>query len=290
LTSIAENSIVGKIFFVQHPYPKVARMNLNLNDKHVLITGGSKGIGLACAQAFLAEGARVSINSRDAANLNAALEVLKQGGVGADRISTVQGDLCDAAAALKVVEAAEKALGPIDVLVTSAGAAKRTPPDDLTPDAWRAAMDAKYFSYINIIDPVIKRMGARKTGTIVNVIGAGGKVASSIHLPGGAANAALMLATAGLANAYGGKGVRVNAVNPGATLTDRLKEGFKAEKRLSGIEADEAMKRAVSKTALGRLAEPSEIANVVLFLASDQASYVSGVIIGMDGVGTPMVV
>jgi NAD(P)-dependent dehydrogenase (short-subunit alcohol dehydrogenase family) len=290
LTSIAENSIVGKIFVVQHPYSKAARMNLNLNDKHVLITGGSKGIGLACAQAFLAEGARVSINSRDAANLNAALEVLKQGGVGADRISTVQGDLCDAAAALKVVEAAEKALGPIDVLVTSAGAAKRTPPDDLTPDAWRAAMDAKYFSYINIIDPVIKRMGARKTGTIVNVIGAGGKVASSIHLPGGAANAALMLATAGLANAYGGKGVRVNAVNPGATLTDRLKEGFKAEKRLSGIEADEAMKRAVSKTALGRLAEPSEIANVVLFLASDQASYVSGVIIGMDGVGTPMVV
>lgn len=265
-------------------------MNLNLKDKHVLITGGSKGIGLACAQAFLSEGSRVSINSRDAANLQAALAILVQGGVSADRISTVQGDLCNAADALKVADAAEKAFGPIDVLVTSAGAAKRTPPDDLTPDAWRAAMDAKYFSYINIIDPVIKRMGARNTGTIVNVIGAGGKVASAIHLPGGAANAALMLATAGLANAYGGKGVRVNAVNPGATLTDRLKEGFKAEKRLSGIEAEEAMKRAVSKTALGRLAEPSEIANVVLFLASDQASYVSGVIIGMDGIGTPMVV
>jgi NAD(P)-dependent dehydrogenase (short-subunit alcohol dehydrogenase family) len=273
-----------------HLTAKVFPMNLNLKDKHVLITGGSKGIGLACAQAFLAEGARVSINSRDAANLKAALLVLTQGGVSADRISTVQGDLCNAADALKVADAAEKAFGPIDVLVTSAGAAKRTPPDELTPDAWRAAMDAKYFSYINIIDPVIKRMGARNRGTIVNVIGAGGKVASAIHLPGGAANAALMLATAGLANAYGGKGVRVNAVNPGATLTDRLKEGFKAEKRLSGIEADEAMKRAVSKTALGRLAEPSEIANVVLFLASDQASYVSGVIIGMDGVGTPMVV
>jgi NAD(P)-dependent dehydrogenase (short-subunit alcohol dehydrogenase family) len=265
-------------------------MNLNLKDKHVLVTGGSKGIGLACAQAFLEEGARVSINSRDAQNLKNAISLLTEAGVSAERIGTFQGDLCNEEDALKVVDAAEKAFGPIDVLVTSAGAAKRTPPDDLTPGAWRAAMDAKYFSYINIIDPVIKRMGARSSGTIVNVIGAGGKVASSIHLPGGAANAALMLATAGLANAYGGKGVRVNAVNPGATLTDRLKEGFKAEKRLSGIEADEAMRRAVSKTALGRLAEPQEIANVVLFLASDQASYVSGVIIGMDGVGTPMVV
>jgi NAD(P)-dependent dehydrogenase (short-subunit alcohol dehydrogenase family) len=265
-------------------------MNLNLKDKHVLVTGGSKGIGLACAQAFLDEGARVTINSRDAENLKAAIAALTKNGVSASRLTAVQGDLCNEVQALRVVDEAEKAFGAIDVLVTSAGAAKRTPPDDLTPGAWRAAMDAKYFSYINIIDPVIKRMGARQSGTIVNVIGAGGKVASAIHLPGGAANAALMLATAGLANAYGGKGVRVNAVNPGATLTDRLKEGFKAEKRLSGIEADEAMKRAVSKTALGRLAEPKEIANVVLFLASDQASYVSGVIIGMDGVGTPMVV
>lgn len=262
-------------------------MKLDLTNKHVLITGGSKGIGLACAQAFLAEGARVSINSRDAANLKAAVAKLA---AGADRLATHQGDLSNAAAALAVLEAAEKSFGPVDVLVTSAGAAKRTPAAELTPDAWRAAMDAKYFSYINIIDPVIKRMGARRQGSIVNVIGAGGKVASAIHLPGGAANAALMLATAGLANAYGAMGVRVNAVNPGATLTDRLKEGFAAEQRLSGISADEAMKRATGRTALGRLAEPEEIANVVLFLASNQASYVTGVILGMDGAGVPMVV
>jgi NAD(P)-dependent dehydrogenase (short-subunit alcohol dehydrogenase family) len=262
-------------------------MDLKLQGKHVLITGGSKGIGLACAQAFLAEGARVSINSRDEANLTAATVKLA---APADKLACHRADLCQADQALAMLDAAEKQFGPIDILVTSAGAAKRTPPDDLTPAAWRDAMDAKYFSYINIIDPVVKRMGNRKQGNIVNVIGAGGKVASPIHLPGGAANAALMLATAGLANAYGGKGVRVNAVNPGATLTDRLVEGFAAEQRLSGGSADEAMKRATSKTALGRLAKPEEIANMVLFLASDQASYVSGVIIGMDGVGVPMVV
>jgi NAD(P)-dependent dehydrogenase (short-subunit alcohol dehydrogenase family) len=262
-------------------------MDLKLQGKHVLITGGSKGIGLACAQAFLAEGARVSINSRDEANLKAASAKL---GAPAGQLACHRGDLCQAEQALAMLDAAEKQFGPVDILVTSAGAAKRTPPDDLTPAAWRDAMDAKYFSYINIIDPVVKRMGARQQGNIVNVIGAGGKVASPIHLPGGAANAALMLATAGLANAYGGKGVRVNAVNPGATLTDRLVEGFAAEQRLAGITADEAMKKATSKTALGRLAKPEEIASMVLFLASEQASYVSGVIIGMDGVGVPMVV
>lgn len=262
-------------------------MNLNLTGQHVLVTGGSKGIGLACARAFLAEGARVSINSRDPGNLKTAAAALA---APEGRLACHAADLIDPLAAQAMVDAAEAAFGPIDVLVTSAGAARRTPPAELTPAAWRAAMDAKYFSYIHVIDPVIKRMGDRGRGVIVNVIGAGGKVASPTHLPGGSANAALMLATAGLANAYGAKGVRVNAVNPGATLTDRLKEGLAAESRLAGISVEEALRRATSRTALGRLAEPDEIAAVVLFLSSSQASYVSGAIIGMDGVGIPTVV
>ncbi len=262
-------------------------MNLNLKDKHVLITGGSKGIGLACARAFLDEGARVTINSRGMDNLNAAQAAL---GAPAGRLGLQAGDLIDEHAALAVLDAAEAAFGPVDVLVTSAGAAKRTPPAELRPAAWRAAMDAKYFSYINIVDPTVRRMGERGRGVIVNVVGAGGKVASPTHLAGGAANAALMLVTAGLAYAYGGMGVRVNAVNPGATLTERLKEGLAAEARLSGISTDEALKRATSRTALGRLATPEEVADLVLFLASDKSSYVSGTIIAMDGVSTPMVV
>jgi NAD(P)-dependent dehydrogenase (short-subunit alcohol dehydrogenase family) len=114
-------------------------MNLNLKDKHVLVTGSSKGIGLACAQAFLEEGAKVSINSRDAQNLQAAIAILIKTGVSAERIPTFQGDLGNEDDALNVVDAPEKAFGPVDVLVTSAGAAKRTPPDVLTPGAWRVA-------------------------------------------------------------------------------------------------------------------------------------------------------
>jgi NAD(P)-dependent dehydrogenase (short-subunit alcohol dehydrogenase family) len=141
-----------------------------------------------------------------------------------------------------------------------------------------------------MLDPVIKRMGQRGSGAIVNVIGAGGKVASPTHLSGGAANAALMLVSAGMAAAYGGRGVRVNAVNPGLTLTERLKEGLAAEARLANIDIEEALARANQRVPLGRIANPEEIADAVLFLASPRASYITGAILSMDGAVTPMVV
>ena len=263
-------------------------MDLHLSGKHILITGGSKGIGLACAEAFLAEGARVSLVSRSEANLARARQHLASHG--ADRVQTQAADLTQPASAHAALEAAVATFGPVDVLVNSAGAAKRTPAPELTPPIWQDAMQAKYFSYINMIDPVIKQMAQRGQGSIVNVVGNGGKVPSAIHLAGGAANAALMLATAGLANAYASKGIRVNAINPGLTRTDRLQEGVAADARLQGIEAEEAMKRAVAKIPMGRMAEPEEMARVVLFLASDAASYVTGINMSMDGSTTPLIV
>ena len=202
-------------------------MKLGLENKVVVVTGGSKGIGLACARAFLDEGARVGIVSRSRENVERACAEL----------GPVVGhcaDLIDPDQALAAFDALEAELGPVDVLVNSAGAARRTPPDELTPGHWRAAMDAKYFSYINVIDPAVKRMAARGTGVVVNVIGNGGKVASPIHIAGGAANAALMLATAGLGHAYAGRGVRVVGVNPGLTETDRGERGHGGRCRREG--------------------------------------------------------
>ncbi len=178
----------------------------------------------------------------------------------------------------------------MDVLVNSAGAARRMPPEELNAQAWHDAMNAKFFTYVHMIDLVVKKMGARGRGSIVNVVGAGGKVASPIHMPGGAANAALMLISAGMAAAYGPRGVRVNAVNPGATHTERLEAGMQATARMLNISAQEALAQATGKVPLGRLAQPQEVANVVLFLASERASYVTGVVLTMDGAATPMVV
>ena len=256
-------------------------MDLNLSGKHILITGGSKGIGLACAQAFLAEGARVSLVSRSEANLARACESLSAHGN--DCVQTHAADLTQPASAQAALDAAIATFGPVDVLVNSAGAAKRTPAPELTPQAWHDAMQAKYFSYIHMIDPVIKQMGQRGKGNIVNVVGNGGKVASPIHLAGGAANAALMLATAGLANAYAAQGIRVNAINPGLTRTERLKEGMAADARLQGIETEEAMKRAMAKIPMGRFLQMDEVGALVSWIAGPDCSFTTGFTFDVTG-------
>jgi len=266
-------------------------MDLQLTHQHILITGGSKGIGLACASGFLREGAKVSLVSRNQIHLDGALQQLTSERLGLEgRIGLFTADLQDPEQASQALEGAVRLHGEVDVLVNCAGAARRTPPEELNAQAWQDAMNAKFFTYVHMIDPVIKKMGRRGRGAIVNVVGIGGKVASPIHLPGGAANAALMLISAGLAAAYGPRGVRVNAVNPGATVTGRLQSGLEAAARLEQISVAQALERATRNIPLGRLAQPEEIANAVLFLASPCASYVTGAILGMDGAATPMVV
>lgn len=264
-------------------------MDLQLSGRHVLVTGGSKGIGLACAQAFLAEGAVLSIVARDAAAMADVVTGLRSQYPGA-RLAGFACDLRVAPAALAALDDAESAHGPIDVLVNCAGAARRTAPADLHPQAWHDAMQAKYFAYIHMMDPAVKRMATRHGGAIVNVVGAGGKVANATHLAGGAANAALMLVSAGLASAYARQGVRVNAVNPGQVRTGRLLQREEAEARLAASEGRPAPPAAGANLAMGRPAEPEEIADVVVFLASPRASYVNGAIVAMDGANTPMVV
>ena len=256
-------------------------MDTNLEGKVVIVTGASKGIGLACAATFPARGREGRARIRAAAGISTPrLPSCRQS---AHPPVAIAADLTRAEEAARMVADVVAQLGPIDVLVNSAGAAKRTAPDDLSAQAWHDAMDAKFFSYVHPLDIVVKQMAARGRGAIINIIGMGGKVANPIHLPGGAANAALMLATAGLAAAYGPKGVRVNAISPGTTLTGRVQEGLAVEAKMTGTPAAELLARQQAKIPLRRAGTPEEVAQVALFLASDAASYVTGAIIPMDG-------
>ena len=257
-------------------------MDLGLKHKNVLITGGSKGIGLACARAFLEEGANVAIVSRTRANLDRAVALLPA-------VKAIAADLARTEEAQRMAQEAAGLLGPIDVLVNSAGAAKRYSPDELNAESWHAAMDAKYFTYIHAMDAVLPSMRARKRGTVVNIIGTGGKVASPIHIPGGAANSALMLATVGLAGVHGKYGIRINAINPGATITDRIREALELEAKAKGISAEKVLEEGQARVPLGRYADPEDVASVTLFLASERASYVTGAILPMDGGSNPVI-
>ncbi|MCY0386083.1 SDR family oxidoreductase [Robbsia sp. Bb-Pol-6] len=261
-------------------------MDLKLSRKIVVIAGGSKGIGLACAQAFALEGARIVLISRDAANLETARLTLHEAGLEALCYAANLSDYDDA---MRVIDRIEHDVGPIDVLVNSAGAARRYDPDQLDGAALRAGMEAKYFPVANTQEAVLKKMRTRRRGAIVNIIGQGGKVPTSIHLSGGAANAALMLSSVGLASHYAPLGIRINAINPGATLTERVNEALDLEAGRSGGSREDARQKGEAAVPIGRYARPEEVANVALFLASERASYVTGAIIPLDGAKNPVI-
>jgi NAD(P)-dependent dehydrogenase (short-subunit alcohol dehydrogenase family) len=254
-------------------------VDLQLSGRIAVVTGASKGIGLACAEALAWEGAEVIAISRNPENLAAAKEQLAAKGLA---VTAVAADLTDAEATKAVFER----IGPIDILINSAGAARRTPVDELSSETLHAAMEAKYFTYMHAIDAVIRGMAERGNGAIVNVVGQGGRQANELHIGGGAANAALMLASVGYAKAYAGRGVRVNVINPGMTLTGRVDEGLEAAVRATGRPKDELLAEMVQSIPMGRAGGPDEVANVATFLASPRASYVTGAVITMDGAST----
>jgi len=261
-------------------------MKLGLEGKVVLITGGSKGIGLACAREFAREGARVAIASRGQENLDRARQTLAGDAI---EVLTAKADFSRPDEAQSAVAATESQFGPIDVLVNCAGAANRYQVDAYTTESWHQGLNSKYFPQVHAMDAVRPGMIQRQRGVIVNILGMGGKSAQQVFLSGGAANAALMLVTVGWANALGRYGIRVNGINPGSTLTERVQRGIQADAQAHGITEAEALQRNQARIPLGRFARPEEVAAVAVFLASDKASYVTGAIIPMDGGLTPII-
>lgn len=270
-------------------------MDLYLQNKVALVTGGSRGLGLACARALLSEGASVALAARDPQHLaEAASQLAREGWPG---VRVFAADLAVSEQAEQLVGDTEQALGPIDILVNSAGDARRRAPAELDGAAWQGAMQAKFLPYIHTQDAVLRRMrdraqaleqtGARapqrQVGAIVNIVGTGGKIPSEQHIAGGAANAALLLSTVGLAQYHARFGIRINAVNPGVTLTRRIEQTLHFEAARLGVSAEEARLRGEAALPMRRYGQAQEVADVVAFVASERASYMVGALVAVDG-------
>ncbi len=253
-------------------------MDLGLGGKRVLITGGSRGIGYACARAFLGEGADVVIAARDPSRLAAAKAEL--GARAQGKIETIAIDMAAPGAAAQLAGAVQE----LDILVNNAGAIPGGDILAIDEAKWRAAWDLKVFGYVNLARAAFARMRERKRGVIVNVIGLGGERHNFNYVAGAAGNASLMSFTHAMGAHSTDHGIRVVGVNPGLVATERME--FLMRTRAKNELGDaERWKELVAKIDLpfGRPATADEIANVVVFLASERASYISGDVVRVDG-------
>lgn len=243
-------------------------MDLNLTGERALVTGASQGIGAAIAETLAAEGCALHLAARNGDALEARARTLRaQHGV---EVTTHAVDLRVSTDLERLAEAA----GDIDILVNNAGDIPAGTINDVGPELWRHAWDLKVFGYIDLVRLVYPRLRDRGHGVVVNVIGTGGEQPTAGYIAGGAGNAALMAFTKALGGEGPRNGVRVVGVNPGPVATERI---------TTMRAANAAVDAQFAALPSGRVAEPREVADLVAFLASERAGYISGTIVTIDG-------
>jgi NAD(P)-dependent dehydrogenase (short-subunit alcohol dehydrogenase family) len=240
-------------------------MDLGLKGKSVLITGGSKGISLACAQAFVAEGCRVHLAARDKDRLNAARAELE------GDVTTHSVDLRDGGALRKLAKDCEA----VDILVNNAGDIPGGTLETVDEAKWRHAWELKVFGFINLARELYARMKARRSGVIVHVIGMAGETHPFEYICGAVGNAGLAAFTTALGKGSREHGVRVVGVHPPATRTGRIETLMRASARAKF--GDESR----YKELMGNVIEPSQVGDTVCFLASPRAGQLSGVVLNL---------
>ena len=251
-------------------------MDLGLAGRHVLITGGSQGIGYAVAKGFLDEGCHVAIAARDQARLDQAVATLSERGAG--RIDAKSIDLARRGAA----EALAEAYPQTDILVNNAGAVPIGDIFEIDETRWRAAWDLKVFGFVNLTRAMYARMRGHPPKVIVNILGTGADKPQWRYACGTPANIALL----GLTKALGGRsiddGIRVVAVSPGAVETERWR-AIHMQRAREKFGDESRWREALLDQPQNRAAKVEEVANVVVFLASDRASWVCGEAVTVDG-------
>ena len=251
-------------------------MDLQLEGRTALVTGASRGIGLGVAELLAREGCNLHLAARSAVDLDKAkARIAAANDV---RITCHPVDLGNSENAVKLA----RDCGDVDILVNNAGAIPQGTLTELDEKTWRAGWELKLFGYINLTREIYRRMVERREGVIINVIGGAGERPSAGYIAGSIANSGLMTMSRALGADSPKHGVRVLGLNPSATATERGVDIWRtrAQKELGDPERWRELTKGFP---FGRAATVEEIANVVVFLASPRASYVSGTVVTVDG-------
>ncbi len=242
-----------------------------LAGKVAVVTGGSRGIGAATCRALAANGVKVAVNGRDPAAIDTVVrEITEAGGTAV----AAPADVTDEAEVLAMRDAVERELGPVGILAAFAGGqGAPAPTTELGLGRWRAIIDSDLTSVYLTVTAFLPAMIERRAGSVITMSSAAGRRPGNANAAYAAAKAGVVMFTKHLANEVGGHGVRVNCLAPSAVLNERMRRFMSAEQ----------LRELAATYPLGRLGQPDDVAQAVLYLASDASSWVTGVTLDLTG-------
>jgi 3-oxoacyl-[acyl-carrier protein] reductase len=260
-------------------------MEIRLDGHSALITGGSKGLGLAIATQLAASGADVAIVARRPTVLEEARTLIERTARG--RVASIAADVAKADDVQRAVDVATAAFGKIDILVNNAGTSQTGKFEEITDEVWQADFDLKLFAAIRFARLLFPRMKARRWGRIINILNIGAKAPRAGGAPTVVTRAAGLALTKVLAGEGAPHNVLVNALLIGIIVSDQWVRRHQAQQQNQSFE--DYIAKLGAGVPLGRMGTPEELANVACFLASDAASYITGTAINVDGGSSPVV-
>jgi NAD(P)-dependent dehydrogenase (short-subunit alcohol dehydrogenase family) len=258
-------------------------MEISLNGRSAIITGGSKGIGFGIATRFATSGADVAIVARTQASLDEAVNALKS--KTNSKVVGVAADVSSADGVKKAYDGAMAAFGKVDIIVNNAGTSQTGPFENLTDDIMQKDLDLKFFAAIRLSRLVWPQMKERKHGRIINILNIGAKAPGAGSAPTSISRAAGMAFTKALAGEGAPHGILVNALLVGLIEADQHVQKAKRQ----GKPLEQYMAELSKAVPLGRFGTPEEFANMACLLASDAGSYITGTAINIDGGRSPVV-